>query len=108
LKYDEIAKRYPQLYAEWMERPTATSFPNGETFEHMRVRVLEGVEALRRKHCNQNVALMTHGGVIRIIVADVLGIPDSRLFRIAQDYGAINRIRYLGDYPCVELLNGKG
>jgi hypothetical protein len=50
---------------------------------------------------------MTHGGVIRIIVADVLRIPDSNVFRIARDYGAINRLRYLGDHPSVELLNGK-
>jgi alpha-ribazole phosphatase len=107
LSYEEIARRYPRLYEEWTERPTETSFPNGESFEHMCVRVLQAVEVLRQKHFNQSVAVMTHSGVIRIIVAHVLGIPDSRLFRVAQDYGAINRIRYVGDYPCLELMNGK-
>src|SRR5579863_3563976 len=34
--YDEIAATYPGLYQRWMERPTETQFPGGESFLDMR------------------------------------------------------------------------
>jgi broad specificity phosphatase PhoE len=41
----------------------------------------------------QHLVFVTHGGAIRIILADALGMPPNNIFRIAQSYGAINCIR---------------
>ena len=106
LSYDEIAQTYPEIYRNWMERPTETQFPNGESFGHMRTRVTETAEFVRSRHANQSVALVTHGGVVRIMLAEALEISDANIFRIAQRYAAVNRIRYLNAYPSVELVNG--
>ena len=48
----------------------------------------------------------THAGVIRLVLGKTLSIPDNQIFRLAQRYGAINRIRYFEDGPIVELMNG--
>jgi len=72
----------------------------------MRTRVLAAAADLRARHAGEAIALVTHGGVNRIILADALGMPPAHIFRIAQRYGAVNRIRYFGDTPLVELVNG--
>jgi len=103
--YDEIAALYPDLYRQWMERPTETEFPEGESFREMSDRVLVAARELRTRHCGDSIALITHGGPIRVILSDALGMPPANIFRIAQPYGAINRVRYSGEIPTIEMLN---
>jgi alpha-ribazole phosphatase len=105
LAYDEIAARYPDLYRQWMERPTEVRFPNGETFSEMRVRVLRAFDAIRRERAGQTVAIVSHGGVNRILIAWALEMAERCLFRLAQDYGALNLLVLMGEFPCVELVN---
>lgn len=104
--YDEIAADYPDLYRQWMEHPTETRFPGGEHFAEMADRVLRVARDLLARHHGEAIVLITHGGPIRLLLADALGMPPRNVFRIAQQYGAMNRIRYSGDVPTVELLNG--
>jgi alpha-ribazole phosphatase len=103
--YDEIAARNPELFRLWMENPTEVAFPNGESFPEMRDRVLKAFDAIGRKHDGQTVALVTHGGVNRILLANTLQMPDHCIFRLAQDYAAINLIEFMRGLPVVRLLN---
>jgi len=103
--YDEIAALYPDIYRQWMENPTATQFPQGENFCQMSSRVRSALEAMLLRHAQESVLVVTHGGPIRVILAEALGIPPQNIFRIEQSYGAINRIRYRDGTPSVELVN---
>jgi broad specificity phosphatase PhoE len=105
LTYDEIAARYPDLYRQWMETPTEVRFPNGETFSEMRVRVLRAFDAIRRERAGQTAVIVSHGGVNRILIAWALEMPDHCLFRLAQNYGAVNLLVLMGEFPCLELVN---
>lgn len=105
--YDEIAAMYPDVYQQWMDRPTETQFPGGESFREMHARVIATTRDLRSRHAGQSIAFVTHAGVIRIILADALGMEAANIFRIGQRYGAINVVRYFGETPIVELLNGE-
>jgi len=105
--YDEIAALYPGVYAQWMERPTEVEFPGGESFARMRTRVLDTCRELRRCHPGQSILCVTHAGVIRTLVADVLGIPAVNMFRLAQDYCGLSIVRYSGELASLELLNGR-
>jgi alpha-ribazole phosphatase len=105
--YDEIAAIYPDVYQQWMDRPTETQFPGGESFSEMYARVIAATHELRARHAGQSIALVTHGGVIRIILADALGMQSANIFRIGQRYGAINAVRYFGETPIIELVNAE-
>ncbi len=105
LTYDEIAARYPEVYRQWMESPTTVQFPNGESFAAMRARVLRTFEAINQSHAGRTVAIVTHGGVIRIILAWALGVPDANLFRMAQDYAAMNLLTLVEGIPMVKAMN---
>jgi broad specificity phosphatase PhoE len=103
--YDDIAATHSKLYRQWMETPAEVRFPNGENFAQMRVRVLDAYRRLLARRHDQTVGIIAHGGVIRIILADALGIPDANIFRVAQRYAALNLIRYFDGYPSIELVN---
>ena len=105
LPYDEIAARYPDIYRQWMETPTEVRFPNGEIFSEMRDRVLRAFETIQRERKGQTVAIISHGGVNRILIARALQMPDNCLFRLAQDYAAINLLAFMDGFPSVRLLN---
>lgn len=105
LTYEQIERRSPGHFKLWMESPTEISFPNGEGFSEMRNRVLSTIKQIRTQHAGETIALIAHSGVIRIIVAETLGIADHGIFRIAQDYAALNRLRYFENQGVVDLLN---
>jgi alpha-ribazole phosphatase len=105
LPYDEIAARYPDIYRQWMETPTEVRFPNGESFSEMRGRILRASNAIQREREGQTVAIVSHGGVNRILIARALQMPDNCLFRLAQDYAAVNLLALADGLPSLQLLN---
>jgi alpha-ribazole phosphatase/probable phosphoglycerate mutase len=106
LTYEEIQTRRPDIFESWMARPAETQFPNGESFQQMSVRVLRAFDSLISNHRNQSIAVVAHSGVIRVLLGNALSIPSNEIFRLAQRYGAINRICYFEHGPIVELING--
>jgi alpha-ribazole phosphatase len=108
LTYDEVAARYPQEYRAWMERPTEVTFPGGESFASMRERVVMTAEQVRRAHVGEAVAVVTHGGVGRIILTEALRMSPSDIFRLGQSYAGVSVIDYYGETPLVRLVNRAG
>ncbi len=104
--YDEIAATQPEIYAMWMEHPTDVQFPGGEAFQQMRERVLHAAAKVRHCHAGSSFAIVSHGGVNRIILADALDLAYENIFRIGQRYASISVIRYYDEHPVVELMNG--
>jgi broad specificity phosphatase PhoE len=105
LTYNEIAARFPREYANWMSAPTTVTFPGGEAFAAMAARVSRALERIRRCHRATTVAIVSHGGVNRLALAAALDLEPSRIFRLAQGYGCVNVIDYVGDAPLVHLMN---
>jgi alpha-ribazole phosphatase len=103
--YNEIAELHPDLYREWMEHPTEVHFPGGENFHQMADRVMAVTREVVSRHSGQHLAFVTHSGVIRIILGDALDMAPRNIFRIAQRYGGINRVRYTGRDALVDFVN---
>jgi broad specificity phosphatase PhoE len=105
--YDEIASRHPDLYRQWMETPTLVQFPGGENYARLRVRALAAMQAIRARHDSETVAVVSHGGVLRAMLADCLSIPEEAVFRLDQSYGAISIVDWIDSVPLVRLLNAQ-
>jgi alpha-ribazole phosphatase len=103
--YDEIAASLPELYVAWMTTPTAVRFPGGECYADLRARSLAAVASLRDAYPGQTVVTVTHGGVIRAVLSDVLGIPDEHVFRIAVEPASISIVEWLDGVPIVLGVN---
>jgi alpha-ribazole phosphatase/probable phosphoglycerate mutase len=104
--YDEVAASEPELYRAWMESPTAVTFPGGESYADLRARVLAALADLRAGHDGATVALVSHGGVLRAVLADCLQLPAEAIFRLDLRHGAVSVVEWLGSFPLVRLVNG--
>jgi alpha-ribazole phosphatase len=103
--YDEIAASLPDVYAQWMTTPTAVRFPGGESYADLRTRALAVVAALRDAHDDATVVAVTHGGVVRAVVSEALGIPQERIFRIAVGPASVSIVEWLDGEPLVAAVN---
>jgi alpha-ribazole phosphatase len=105
LRYEEIEVERPELFREWTEAPGSVRFPGGEALADLRARVRPAVAAIRERHEGEAVALVAHGGVIRVVLADALGLADGGLFRLGQAPGGLSVVDWVDGKPVVAVVN---
>lgn len=93
LTFPEAEARDPATWREWMERPGDVRFPGGECWDEVRARAVAAFEALAAAHPAASAAVVTHGGVIRALLAEALGLPADRTFRIEVGFGSLTVLR---------------
>jgi len=107
LTADEIRQRYPEEYRAWRADLLNYRPPAGECLIDVKERVLPVFKRLVASHPDQEIGMLLHGGVNRVILADALGMDMMNLFRIDQAFGALNIIDYHEDgIAVVNLVNG--
>lgn len=108
LTYDEVAEHYPDLYRDWMARPTAVRFPGGESFGDLKARVSRAAGEIRVRHRGGTVAIVTHAGVNRVLLGEALGLAAENVFRLEQSYAGVSAIDYYRETPVVRWMNAMG
>lgn len=103
--YEEIASSHPDLYARWMRAPTTVRFPGGEGYADLHARAVAVVSRLRATYAGQLVVAVTHAGVVRAVLAEALGMPHDRIFRLAVDTASVTRLKWLENTPIVRGVN---
>lgn len=90
LKQEEIKARWPEAFEYWADDVASRGTPGGETAFHVAARAMRVVEAVRSRHEQGNVLLVSHKATLRVITCALLGL-DVRLFRqrLAQPVGAV-------------------
>jgi probable phosphoglycerate mutase len=69
----QLAKK--KEWAVVQAAPSMMRFPNGESLREMQSRAVAAVERVVAAHPKGNVALFSHGDVIKAIVAHFIGMP---------------------------------
>jgi probable phosphoglycerate mutase len=104
LAHDVLARFGPGLQ-EWRVSPTRSQMPNGESFSNILKRVLDFKEHLCQEFSNKNVLISTHDVVVKILVADTLGMNMDRINRIWVTNASISVIEYGNDLPYLVSLS---
>ena len=94
-----------KLWTTVQRYPAAMEFPDGETFRAVQARAVEAVETLARKHFKQMIAVVSHGDVIKLILAHYLGAPIDLFQRILINTGSISHLRLTSGAPVIVKMN---
>ncbi|MEW5803953.1 MAG: histidine phosphatase family protein [bacterium] len=99
LTFEEIEESAPSLCQSWLALPDVFRFPAGESVEEFRRRVQKGYDFILGSSSPDqgNLAIITHGGVIRILLCGILGLDISKMWDIHLDFGAIHMVQYPPD-----------
>lgn len=105
MPFERIEAERPALFRAWMETPDEVRFPGGESLADLRARVLPVVRRLRGRHEGGAVAVVAHAGVLRVVLADALGLAGGAVFRLDQSPGGVSVVDFLGPTPVVRAVN---
>jgi len=79
--------------------------PGGETYGQLHRRATHFLNDLTcSKHVGP-VLVVTHAGVIRALLAEVLNLPLREAFRFYLDFGGVTKLRFDGSFPVVAYVN---
>ena len=88
-----------------MNNPMNAVFPNGESLVNVQLRSLRVAESIRYGSPQEVVALVSHGDVIRLLVAHYLGMSFNDYRRVTIDNGAISVIELFHNWRRVKAVN---
>ena len=107
MRYEDIAAERPELFRAWTDEPGSVRFPGGEGLADLRARALPAVAEIRGRHEREAVAVVAHAGVMRVVLADALGLPDRAFFRLDQAYGGVSVVDWVEGVPVVRCVNAR-
>jgi probable phosphoglycerate mutase len=71
---------FPEYYAEWQKHETDLPYPQGEAGQDVQKRAWGVVEEILTRY-TQAVAVVTHGGVIMVLLSACLGLGQEKRFQ---------------------------
>ena len=69
--------------------PYSFTPPQGERVEDFATRVLAAVERLHAAYAGERLLLISHGGVMRLLLAQARGLPRKQLLNVEVGHGAM-------------------
>jgi broad specificity phosphatase PhoE len=105
LTAEEIQTRHPQLYAEWQARGGDFVYPGGESSLGFRRRVERTLGDVLAQAPHGELLFVLHKGVIRCIVAALLGNDEVRRRSLAIALGSIHIVARRGAQWRAEALD---
>lgn len=94
-----------EIFDVWADDYANLAPPNGETFSELHARSKSFVEDIASHSQGKNILVITHGGFIRALIAEVLQMPLKRLFRITIDHASVTQLEFKGEVPKVLFMN---
>lgn len=100
--WDDVPR---DIFDEWAQNYAELAPPKGETFQQLQQRGVDFLTEMMKTHPNQHLLVVTHGGMIRALLAHVLNMQLKGLFRFHVDYGSVTQLDFSGAVPKVNFVN---
>jgi alpha-ribazole phosphatase len=100
LTYKEIERTFPEL-AEELAGWKAVSFPGGETLDQLNDRVKRFMKRLENFKAKDTVVIVSHGGPLRLIICNLLGMDIKHWQQFRIDRGSLS---IMETYPQTAFL----
>lgn len=105
LTYNSINTGWPNIISGLYSHPDEIAIPGGESFRNLKKRAVQGIEQLVKKHPDETIVVVSHGGTIRTVLCAALNIHLNYVWNIKQDNTAINIIEYYPERTIVQPVN---
>lgn len=106
LRYDEINRRWPEELKFFFTRPGEWVPPNGETFLQAQNRSASALGTILQNHApSDNIAIISHGGIIRLTLCNILGMPLNNLWKLNIHNVSVTSINVFDGVMTADIIN---
>lgn len=105
LSWEEVQAKFGISAFSWLQQLESDAIPNAESAESLRRRLEPCLEDILKKHQGEQVAILCHGGVIRMLLAILLKRPFSAMAPFEIEYASLTKVRYGPGRVRLELVN---
>jgi len=84
LSRQEVQQKYPESYADWLNRPERLKMPSGESLDDVTERAMALVDEVIARHAG-TVILVSHRVVLKVLICALLGLDNSHFWNIKLD-----------------------
>ncbi len=106
LEYGEISRRWPKEMEDFLSRPGEWIPPKGESFYDVEQRCRAAFEKIFSNEGHErNIAIVSHGGIIRVQLCMILGIPLNNLWKLSVHNVSISTINDWQGNMIAEVIN---
>lgn len=99
--------RQDEAWRLWVERKSIACPPGGEPFSQARVRAIAGIERLEKLHPEHSVLLVSHGDIVKALLATCLGMSLDHLQRFEIAPASLSVVLTGPAWSQVQLVNGR-
>ena len=103
LTYIQAKERYPSEWTQWEKCDSTYVLPQGESIDAFEARVSVFAKELDSMGEKENVAVITHGGVITSLLCYLLKLDLTSKWRFMSANGSIIKIHKTNGYAYLEL-----
>ncbi len=101
----ELREKFGTNASDWLDRMEAGTIPNGESAERLRARIEPCLQHILQEAAGQQVAVVCHGGIVRMMLAILLHLPISKMARFEIEYASVTEVHHHPHKTEVQLLN---
>ena len=106
MHFSEIAKLYPDVWQLWLKDWELTQIPGAEAFAAFKHRVINFVSEVVSYNLGKRVAVVSHGGCIRSLLAHFFCESVSTgYWKFKVDNATLTEIEFLGTLPILIRFN---
>ena len=74
---EELSEKFGSAYTDFFKDPFDHPVPGEGSFQNAMDRAIEGFNILAERHQGQNVAIISHGGLLRVMLVGLLEMGDA-------------------------------
>ena len=104
--WQQLKDEYPEEWQGRLNDLVNYQVRDGESLLQMAERVRSALQTILQRHRGEEIVLVGHGGINRVILLDAIGASLTQMFHVEQDFGCYNLIDYYPDgIAVVKQLN---
>lgn len=105
LNWEQVKEKFQVSAFEWLDQIEQGLISEAETLADFRERITRALTLILNASAEKTVAVVCHGGVIRMMLSVLLNLPLKRMNMFDVEYASLTTVDYLPGKTEVQLLN---
>lgn len=105
LSFEEIKEKYSEEYFTWLKEPDKLNINGAETLQIVQNRALKYIDYIIRENKDKNIAIVSHGAILKTIILGLLDINLSHYKNISLNNVSLSIIEFRDYNRVLTLFN---